>query len=106
MLRRWKEIFRENETFRNVVLVGCGVQFAQIITGINALVSFSGTMFRQLGVSGLNAAISPFFAFLAGNMIGSFIFVVSTTVQRSVTVGCTFTPAPLWCRTRQGGGPS
>ena len=43
----WREIFVTNPTFRNVVLIGCGVQFAQIITGINALVSFSGTMFRQ-----------------------------------------------------------
>eukprot|EP01052_Picozoa_sp_SAG31_P039399 SAG31_NODE_5458_length_2526_cov_1.195715_2_plen_555_part_00 len=74
----WKEILRDNGTFRNVVLLGCVVQFAQIITGINALVSFSGTMFRQLGVSGLNAAISPFVAFLAGNMIGSFVFVDKT----------------------------
>lgn len=58
----WREIFIDNPSFRNVVLLGCGVQFAQIITGINALVSFSGTMFRQLGLSGINAAVSPFIA--------------------------------------------
>lgn len=29
----WREICVENPTFRNVVLIGCGVQFAQIITG-------------------------------------------------------------------------
>jgi MFS family permease len=63
----WREIFVTNPTFRNVVLIGCGVQFAQIITGINALVSFSGTMFRQLGVGGLNAAVLPFVAFLLGS---------------------------------------
>ena len=51
------------------------VQFAQIITGINALVSFSGTMFRQLGVAGLAASLLPFLAFLLGNMVGSFLLV-------------------------------
>ena len=67
----WSEIFRQNSSFRNVVLLGCGVQFAQIITGINALVSFSGTMFRQLGVAGITASLLPFVAFLLGNMIGA-----------------------------------
>ena len=49
----WREIFCVNQTFRNVVVIGCGVQFAQIITGINGIVSFSGTMFVQLGVEGV-----------------------------------------------------
>ena len=69
----WSEIFRQNSSFRNVVLLGCGVQFAQIITGINALVSFSGTMFRQLGVAGITASLLPFVAFLLGNMIGAHV---------------------------------
>ena len=71
----WREIFCENPTFRNVVIIGCGVQFAQIITGINALVSFSGTLFTQLGVAGITAALLPFVAFLLGNMLGSFLLV-------------------------------
>ena len=71
----WREALVDNASFRNVVLVGCGVQLGQIITGINAIVSFSGTMFRGMGVTGLSAAILPFVAFLAGNMIGSFALV-------------------------------
>mgnify|MGYP002631337551 CR=1 FL=1 len=70
----WREIFT-TPSFRNVVVLGCGVQFAQIITGINALVSFSGTMFVQLGVAGLMAALLPFVAFLLGNMLGAFVLV-------------------------------
>eukprot|EP01047_Picozoa_sp_COSAG01_P031543 COSAG01_NODE_2244_length_8081_cov_4.590829_2_plen_180_part_00 len=71
----WREIMIENQTFRNVVVIGMVVQFAQIITGINALVSFSGIMFRQLGATGISAAVLPFVAFLAGNMVGSFLLV-------------------------------
>jgi MFS family permease len=78
----WREILVVNPTFRNVVLIGCGVQFAQIITGINALVSFSGTMFRQLGVSGLNAAVLPFVAFLIGSEFTSFILLRTVGILR------------------------
>ena len=81
----WREILVENPTFRNVVLIGCGVQFAQIITGINALVSFSGTMFRQLGVSGLNAAVLPFVAFLIGSEFTSVYCELLHIVWLSVT---------------------
>lgn len=44
----WSEVFA-NPYFRNVVLLGCLVQFCQIITGINAMVSFGGTLFKSLG---------------------------------------------------------
>lgn len=71
----WREIFVENSAFRNVVVIGCMVQLAQILTGINAIVSFSGTMFAQLGVSGLTGALLPFVANLLANMLGSFIIV-------------------------------
>lgn len=70
----WAEI-AGNSAYRNVVVVGCLVQFAQIMTGINALVSFSGSMFAQLGVSGTAGALLPFFANLIANMIGSFLLV-------------------------------
>ena len=48
------------------------VQLVQILTGINAIVSFSGTMFAQLGTSGITSAVLPFVANLAANMIGAF----------------------------------
>ena len=46
-----------------------------VCAGINALVSFSGTLFRQLGAVGIGAALFPFVAFLVGNGIGSFVLV-------------------------------
>jgi len=61
-----------NPNFRNVVLLGCCVQFFQIITGINAMVSFGGTLFVALGVSGLAASLAPAVFFFIGNAIGSF----------------------------------
>ena len=70
----WREILH-NAAYRNVVLIGCFVQFAQIITGVNALVSFSGTMFAQLGVGGIVGALLPFVANLLANMLGSFALV-------------------------------
>lgn len=71
----WREILIENSAFRNVIVIGCMVQFAQIITGINAIVSFSSTMFAQLGVPGLSGALLPFVANLLANMLGSFVLV-------------------------------
>jgi len=67
----WKEIF-VNPFFRNVVVLGCFVQFFQIITGINAMVSFGGTLFEEVGVTGLLPALTPPLSFLIGNTIGGF----------------------------------
>jgi len=67
----WTEIIT-NPFFRNVVIIGCFVQFFQILTGVNAIVSFSGTLFDSLGVNGVGAALAPPIAFLLANMIGSF----------------------------------
>jgi sugar porter (SP) family MFS transporter len=67
----WSEVFT-NPYFRNVVMLGCCVQFFQIITGINAMVSFGGTLFVALGVSGLVSSLAPAVFFFIGNAIGSF----------------------------------
>merc|ERR1712060_1032634 len=67
----WGEVFT-NPYFRNLVLLGCFVQFFQIITGINAMVSFGGTLFTSLGVTGLLSSIAPATFFLLGNTIGGF----------------------------------
>jgi len=67
----WSEVFM-NPHFRNVVLLGCCVQFFQIITGIDAIVSFGGTLFAALGVSGLASTLAPGVFFFIGNAIGSF----------------------------------
>jgi len=61
--------------FRNLVLLGCLFQFFQIITGINAIVSFGGTLFEALGIHGLTSALLPSVAFVVGNSIGSFVLV-------------------------------
>merc|ERR1712190_62070 len=62
----WLEVFT-NPYFRNVVCLGCFVQFFQIITGINAMVSFGGTLFKSLGVRGLVSAVTPNVAFREHN---------------------------------------
>jgi sugar porter (SP) family MFS transporter len=67
----WVEVFT-NPHFRNVVLLGCFVQFFQIMTGINAMVSFGGTLFASLGVSGLLSSLMPSVFFLLGNTVGGF----------------------------------
>eukprot|EP00449_Zooxanthella_nutricula_P030458 CAMPEP_0198495636 /NCGR_PEP_ID=MMETSP1462-20131121/5324_1 /TAXON_ID=1333877 /ORGANISM="Brandtodinium nutriculum, Strain RCC3387" /LENGTH=536 /DNA_ID=CAMNT_0044224427 /DNA_START=66 /DNA_END=1673 /DNA_ORIENTATION=+ len=67
----WGELC-SNPYFRNVVLLGCLFQFFQIITGINAIVSFGGTLFAALGIHGLTSALLPSVAFVVGNAIGSF----------------------------------
>jgi len=67
----WAEIITK-PYFRNVVILGCFVQFFQIITGINAMVSFGGTLFNTLGVTGLLSAIAPAVFFFLGNAIGGF----------------------------------
>jgi len=67
----WSEVM-SNPHFRNVVTLGCLVQFFQIMTGINAMVSFGGTLFETLGVAGLGSALVPSLAFFSGNAIGSF----------------------------------
>lgn len=68
----WTEIFTD-PFYRNAVVIGCLMQFFQIATGINAMVSFSGTLFTSLGVNGIFAAVSPSIAFFVGNAIGGFI---------------------------------
>jgi len=67
----WGEVC-SNPFFRNVVLIGCSVQFFQIITGINAMVSYGGTLFGRLGVRGIVTALIPPTSFAIGNAIGSF----------------------------------
>merc|ERR1712039_279680 len=54
------------------VVLGCFVQFFQIITGINAMVSFGGTLFEEVGVTGLLPTLTPPLFFLVGNTIGGF----------------------------------
>lgn len=70
----WVEVFT-NPFFRNVVIIGCLLQFFQIMTGINAMVSYGGTLFESLGVRGMAAALTPSIAFTVGNAIGSFVLV-------------------------------
>eukprot|EP00418_Pyrodinium_bahamense_P008515 CAMPEP_0179116434 /NCGR_PEP_ID=MMETSP0796-20121207/54615_1 /TAXON_ID=73915 /ORGANISM="Pyrodinium bahamense, Strain pbaha01" /LENGTH=538 /DNA_ID=CAMNT_0020814719 /DNA_START=68 /DNA_END=1682 /DNA_ORIENTATION=+ len=70
----WSEVF-SNPFFRNVVLIGCLTQFFQIITGINAMVSYGGTLFTTVGVHGIVSSLIPNLAFLLGNTIGSFCLV-------------------------------
>lgn len=67
----WAEVLT-NPFFRNVIILGCFVQFFQIITGINAMVSFGGTLFETLGVTGLLSAVVPNIFFFVGNAIGGF----------------------------------
>jgi SP family sugar:H+ symporter-like MFS transporter len=67
----WYGIFT-NPNFRNVVVIGCLTQFFQIITGINAIVSYGGSLFKGLGVNGIVAGLTPSIAFLVGNTIGAF----------------------------------
>ena len=62
----WSEVFA-TPFYRNVVVIGCAIQFFQIMTGINAIVSFSGTLFKALGLHGIAFSIIPFVAFTAGN---------------------------------------
>lgn len=67
----WSEIFT-NSHFRNVVLIGCVLQFFQIMTGINAMVSYFGTLAAHLGMKSFISLLSPNLAFTLGNAIGSF----------------------------------
>lgn len=39
------------------------------------MVSFSGTLFKALGIAGIGPALVPFIAFTVGNMLGSFLLV-------------------------------
>mmetsp|Transcript_68335 Transcript_68335/g.151357 ORF Transcript_68335/g.151357 Transcript_68335/m.151357 type:complete len:556 (+) Transcript_68335:99-1766(+) len=80
----WAEIFT-NPYFRSVVILGCFVQFFQIMTGINAMVSFGGTLFSSLGVSGLLSALMPAVMFWLGNTIGGF-FLVDRLGRRSLLI--------------------
>ena len=70
----WAEVFT-TPYFRNAVVIGCLTQFFQIMTGINAMVSFSGTLFQALGVAGIVPSLIPFVSFTLGNAVGSFLLV-------------------------------
>eukprot|EP00931_Biecheleriopsis_adriatica_P030840 TRINITY_DN1812_c0_g1_i10.p1 TRINITY_DN1812_c0_g1~~TRINITY_DN1812_c0_g1_i10.p1 ORF type:complete len:536 (-),score=91.00 TRINITY_DN1812_c0_g1_i10:132-1529(-) len=70
----WSEIFT-NPFFRNVVVIGCLLQFFQILTGINAFVSYQGTLLSSLGIKNFVSTLIPDFGFTIGNAIGSFILV-------------------------------
>merc|ERR1712019_6103 len=61
--------------FRNVVLIGCLVQFFQIMTGINAIVSFGGTIMNDLGITGWFSEVGGSVTFLIGSLIGTFTLV-------------------------------
>jgi len=67
----WVELFT-TPLYRNVVLVGCSMQFLQIFTGINALVSFGGTLYHSLGISTLVGGLTGNMLFFIGNAIGAF----------------------------------
>jgi len=70
----WSEMFT-NSFFRNIVLIGCLVQFFQIMTGINAIVSFGGTIMNDLGITGWFSEIGGNVTFLIGTLIGTFTLV-------------------------------
>merc|ERR1712157_391897 len=70
----WSEIFT-NPFFRNVVIIGCLLQFFQILTGINAFVSYQGTLLQKLGIEDFVSTLLPDFGFTIGNAIGSFVLV-------------------------------
>eukprot|EP00931_Biecheleriopsis_adriatica_P082884 TRINITY_DN5637_c0_g1_i1.p1 TRINITY_DN5637_c0_g1~~TRINITY_DN5637_c0_g1_i1.p1 ORF type:complete len:548 (+),score=101.95 TRINITY_DN5637_c0_g1_i1:55-1644(+) len=67
----WLELFT-TPLYRNVVLIGCSLQFLQIFTGINALVSFGGTLYHSLGISPLVGGLTGNLLFFIGNAVGAF----------------------------------
>jgi len=81
----WTEMFT-NPYFRNVVLIGCLVQFFQIMTGINAIVSYGGTIMNDLGISGWFAEIGGSTAFFIGSLIGTFTL-VDVAGRRPLLIG-------------------
>jgi len=84
----WGEVC-SNPFFRNVVIIGCLTQTFQIITGINAIVSFGGTLFDSLGLTGIIAKVAPFCLMLLGNMIGAFGLVDKTGRRPLLVYGMT-----------------
>lgn len=67
----WGEVCG-NPYYRNVVIIGCLVQWFQIVTGINSIVSYGGVLFANLGLTSLLASLSPMIMFFVGNAIGAF----------------------------------
>ncbi|KAL6844198.1 hypothetical protein ACP4OV_025871 [Aristida adscensionis] len=47
----WRELLRPSPVVRRMLITGLGVQFLQQITGIDALVYYSPTVFRNAGVT-------------------------------------------------------
>ncbi|KAM1762506.1 hypothetical protein ACFX12_005143 [Malus domestica] len=48
----WREIFNPNPAVRRMLITGCGIQCFQQITGIDALVYYSPTIFKDAGIKG------------------------------------------------------
>ncbi|XP_078161652.1 putative polyol transporter 4 [Carex rostrata] len=46
----WREIFNPTPSFRRMLITGCGIQCFQQITGIDATVYYSPTIFRDAGI--------------------------------------------------------
>lgn len=46
----WRELFNPTPSFRRMLITGCGIQCFQQITGIDATVYYSPTIFRDAGI--------------------------------------------------------